>query len=89
MMLKILLGLSTDKLPVLVHALGEPAYRGKQLAEWLYEYGARRYEDITSLPDKLRAHLSWSTRLVALKSRLSSTAGMDELARFYNPAECL
>jgi 23S rRNA (adenine2503-C2)-methyltransferase len=87
--MKVLLGLNTDELCTLVQDFGEPAYRGKPLAVWLYEYGAHRYEDMTSLPDKLRAHLSWSTRLAALKSRLSSTAGMDELARFCNPAECL
>ncbi len=57
-MLKTLLGLNTDELCALVQEYGEPAYRGKQLAEWLYHHGARTFEEMTNLPDKLRAYLS-------------------------------
>jgi 23S rRNA (adenine2503-C2)-methyltransferase len=55
---KTLIGLSTDELCALVQEFGEPAYRGKQLAEWIYWHGARTFEEMTSLPDKLRANLS-------------------------------
>ena len=57
-MLKTLLGLNTDELCALVQEAGEPAYRGNQLAEWIYQHGARTFEEMTSLPDKLRANLS-------------------------------
>ena len=56
-MLKTLLGLNIDELCALVQEKGEPAYRGKQLAEWIYQHGARTFEEMTNLPDKLRAHL--------------------------------
>jgi 23S rRNA (adenine2503-C2)-methyltransferase len=57
-MMKALLGLNTEELCALVQELGEPAYRGKQLAEWIYKHGARTFDEMTSLPDKLRARLS-------------------------------
>ena len=57
-MLNALLGLNTDELCALVQGDGEPAYRGNQLAEWIYEHGAHTFEEMTNLPDQLRAHLS-------------------------------
>jgi len=55
---KTLLGLNTDELCTLVQEFDEPAYRGKQLAEWLYQNGAHTFVEMTNLPDKLRAGLS-------------------------------
>jgi 23S rRNA (adenine2503-C2)-methyltransferase len=57
-MLKTLLGLNTDELCALVQEYGEPAYRGKQLAEWIYQHGVRTFDEMTNLPDKLRARLN-------------------------------
>jgi len=57
-MLKTLLGLNTDELCALVQENDEPAFRGKQLAEWVYQHGARTFEEMTSLPEKMRARLS-------------------------------
>ena len=37
--------------------LGEPAFRGKQLADWLWSKGAGRFEDMTNLPQAFRASL--------------------------------
>ena len=56
--MKVLLGLNTDELCALAQEAGEPAYRGKQIAEWVYQHEARTFEEMTNLPDKLRAHLS-------------------------------
>jgi 23S rRNA (adenine2503-C2)-methyltransferase len=56
-MMKTLLGLNTEELCALVQELGQPAYRGRQLAEWIYRHGARTFEEMTNLPDKLRASL--------------------------------
>jgi 23S rRNA (adenine2503-C2)-methyltransferase len=56
-MMKALLGLNTEELCALVQELGQPAYRGRQLAEWIYRHGARTFEEMTNLPDKLRASL--------------------------------
>ena len=56
-MLTKLLGLNTDELRALVQEEGEPAYRGDQLAEWIYQHGARQFEEMTNLPDKTRQKL--------------------------------
>jgi 23S rRNA (adenine2503-C2)-methyltransferase len=50
-------GLSTAELETLVKAEGEPAYRGRQLAEWIYRHGARSFADMKNLPSSLKAKL--------------------------------
>jgi 23S rRNA (adenine2503-C2)-methyltransferase len=56
-MLIALLGLNTEELRALVQEEGEPAYRGNQLAEWVYRRGARTFEEMTNLPDTLCVQL--------------------------------
>jgi len=56
-MMKTLLGLSTEELCALVQELDELAYRGKQLAEWLYKRGAHGFDEMTNLPESLREGL--------------------------------
>ena len=55
---EILLGKSLDELTQAVLTLGEPKYRGKQLAEWLYLKRAASFEEMTNLPKGLREKLS-------------------------------
>src|SRR5262249_54162890 len=45
-----LVGMDRAELEALVQELGEPAYRGRQLAHWLYRRGARRVDEMTDLP---------------------------------------
>lgn len=55
-----LLGKSLSELTVWVAEQGQPAYRAKQLYQWLYEKGARSLNDITVFPKQWReaiAHL--------------------------------
>lgn len=42
-----LLGLSLAELTAWVQERGQPAYRGKQLYQWIYQQGARSLADIT------------------------------------------
>jgi len=42
---------------------GEPAYRGAQLADWLYRRGAQSFDAMTNLPRGLRAALQERYRL--------------------------
>jgi 23S rRNA (adenine2503-C2)-methyltransferase len=55
--MKALLGLNTKELCVVVREHGQPAYRGKQLAEWIYRHGVRTFDDMSNIPDKLRERL--------------------------------
>lgn len=38
--------------------LGQPAFRSKQIAEWIWTKGATRFDDMTNLPQGLRDSLS-------------------------------
>jgi len=53
-----LLGRTRPELEALVGSLGQPAFRGRQLASWLYARGARSFEEMTDLPAALRARLA-------------------------------
>jgi 23S rRNA (adenine2503-C2)-methyltransferase len=55
-----LLGRSRAELEALAAELGQPAYRGRQLARWLYQRGARSFDAMTDLPAGFRARLSES-----------------------------
>lgn len=50
-----LLGQSLADLTVWMQQQGQPAYRGKQLHQWIYERGARSLEDITVFSKQWRA----------------------------------
>jgi len=56
-MLTALLGLNSEELRALVQEEGEPAYRGDQIAEWVYRRGAHTFQEMTNLPDALRVQL--------------------------------
>ncbi|MGK7936527.1 MAG: 23S rRNA (adenine(2503)-C(2))-methyltransferase RlmN [Xenococcaceae cyanobacterium] len=51
---EILLGKSLAELTDWVQQQGQPAYRGKQIYQWLYQKGARSLADISVLPKKWR-----------------------------------
>jgi 23S rRNA (adenine2503-C2)-methyltransferase len=53
-----LIGKTTSELIQLSQELGQPAYRGKQLAEWLYKRGADSHESMKNLPAPFRTQLA-------------------------------
>lgn len=55
---KNLLDLDLDGLTSLMKDLGEPAFRAKQLFQWLWQKGARSLDDMTNLSKALRAKLA-------------------------------
>ncbi len=57
-MKQVLLGKSATQLTQWIQEQGQPAYRGKQLYQWLYQKGARSLEDITVFPKQFRAELA-------------------------------
>ena len=50
----VLLGKSVEELTQWVQEQGQPAYRGKQLYQWLYQKGARSLNEITVFPKVFR-----------------------------------
>ena len=53
-----LLGASLDELKTWVQEQGQPAYRGKQLHDWIYHKGARSLADITVFSKQWRAEVA-------------------------------
>ncbi|MEM8810016.1 MAG: 23S rRNA (adenine(2503)-C(2))-methyltransferase RlmN [Cyanobacteria bacterium P01_G01_bin.38] len=53
-----LLGMSLDQLTDWVQAQGQPAYRGKQLHQWIYQRGVRSLTDITVFSKQWRAQVA-------------------------------
>jgi 23S rRNA (adenine2503-C2)-methyltransferase len=55
---EVLLGKSLNELTNWVKTQGQPAYRGKQLYQWLYEKGARSLSEISVFPKQWRETLA-------------------------------
>lgn len=60
-------GLTLNELRDFVVSLGEPAYRGKQLFDWIYRKGAVTFEAMTSLSKQFRAQLQIVATLDSLR----------------------
>jgi 23S rRNA (adenine2503-C2)-methyltransferase len=58
-----LVGLTREELAEAVAALGEPAFRARQLWSWVYHHGARDFDAMTTLAKSLRARLAERYRL--------------------------
>ncbi len=56
-----LLGMSQSEMERLAEALGESAYRGRQLFHWIYRRHASSVEDMQNLPARFRDALSVAT----------------------------
>jgi 23S rRNA (adenine2503-C2)-methyltransferase len=60
--------MSREDLAVLLGGIGEPAYRARQLYEWIYARRARGFSEMTNIPRALRERLAKSHRLGRLKA---------------------
>jgi 23S rRNA (adenine2503-C2)-methyltransferase len=68
-----LVGLTLDELETMAADLGEPRYRGRQLARWIYRHRVPAVAAMTDLPEALRVRLAEHTAL----SRLHAVARAD------------
>jgi 23S rRNA (adenine2503-C2)-methyltransferase len=62
-------GLLLPELEALAERLGQPRYRGRQLAHWLYARGVETVEAMTDLPLSFRARLGDEARISTLRLR--------------------
>lgn len=58
-----LLGMDRRALEAWAIGLGEPPFRGRQLARWIYRRGARSFDEMSDLPASLRGRLPSLARL--------------------------
>ena len=72
--------LGLDELEVLAQSLGQPAYRGRQLFQWLYGKGAASFEAMTNLPKSFRQTLDEVAVLDTI-SRSALQTARDETAK--------
>jgi len=56
-----------DEIAALLKPLGVPPYRGLQVFQWIHQKDAASFDDMTSLPQDLRAWLSANARLSRLE----------------------
>lgn len=64
--LRPLVGASIEELGELMRSWGEPAFRARQLYNWLYARRAEQFDVMTTFNRDLRAHLAAETRLRTL-----------------------
>jgi 23S rRNA (adenine2503-C2)-methyltransferase len=67
--------LTLEELEALVATYGEPRYRARQLAEWVFKKGVSSFGEMTNLPARLRDYLSGDAmigRLEIIDSRVSA-----------------
>jgi 23S rRNA (adenine2503-C2)-methyltransferase len=69
-----LVGKTTEEIEALARTLGEPAFRGRQIAAATYKGHARDWEALTNLPKGLRARLAEHLELPACALRSRSEA---------------
>jgi len=50
--------LQFDELEKVVHDLAQPAYRARQIADWLYQKRVQSFDEMTDLPRNFRAELA-------------------------------
>lgn len=64
-----LAGLSAQEIVSLLVEWGEPAFRGRQIAEWIYRKGVRDFSGMTNLPASLRDRLTQQTRVASISEK--------------------
>ena len=67
-------GLLLEELEALAERMGEPRYRGRQVARWLYSRGVETVAAMTDLPQAFRDHLEECARIGRLTVRRTRDA---------------
>src|SRR3989454_272044 len=70
-------GMTLEELEAFAERAGEPRYRGREIAHWLYQRGATSFAEMTDLPAPLRAHLAEDASVASLSpvTALSADGG--------------
>lgn len=75
-------GLTLDELEAFAGQLGEPPYRGRQIAHWLYQAGATAFAEMTDLPVAIRARLAEVATITALVPVTSVSADGGDTVKY-------
>ncbi|HEY3368588.1 MAG TPA: 23S rRNA (adenine(2503)-C(2))-methyltransferase RlmN [Symbiobacteriaceae bacterium] len=77
-----LVGMTPAEMGTFVTSLGEPAFRAKQLFQWVYEKGARSFDEMTNLPAAFREKLGQHAMLALLEEETRQDAAKSGTAKF-------
>ncbi len=66
--------LTAEELEGFVTTLGEKPYRARQIMEWVYQHHASSFEEMTNLPNPLRAQLAARSYLSFFTARKVTTS---------------
>jgi 23S rRNA (adenine2503-C2)-methyltransferase len=77
-----LVGLTLDELETMAADLGEPRYRGRQLARWIYRLRVPAIAAMTDLPESLRAQLAERAALSRLHMAARAEAADGSTTKF-------
>ncbi len=73
--------LTMEELAAYIKSLGQPAFRGKQLFQWLHR-GVSSFEEMTDLPLALRQQLEEEAAITTLKIRQRFQSQKDETVKY-------
>ncbi|MBO5955190.1 MAG: 23S rRNA (adenine(2503)-C(2))-methyltransferase RlmN [Clostridia bacterium] len=76
-----LLDLSCDELKALAVEMGQPAFRGKQIFDWLLK-GAESFDDMANLPKEFRQQLSETAQIGGAKICEKYVSKIDETRKY-------
>lgn len=80
-MLQPLVGQTTKELETLAQEAGQPVYRGRQIASWVYKRGAETVAEMSDLPRDLRERLN-RTHIVGLPEVAHRDRAPDETIKY-------
>ncbi|MBX5435911.1 MAG: 23S rRNA (adenine(2503)-C(2))-methyltransferase RlmN [Alicyclobacillaceae bacterium] len=71
-----------DELAKWFQSRGEPAYRGRQVFQWLYQHLAVTFDEMTNLPKPLRSRLAECAVIGTAQERLRQVSKVDGTVKF-------
>lgn len=77
-----IISFTTEELTELLVAKGYPAFRGKQMYEWLHKKLVSDWDEMTNVPKKLREELSAAYRVLPLEIKEKLVSKIDGTAKY-------
>ena len=74
--------LTLPELQEAIKALGEPAFRAKQLYEWMHVKQARNYDEMTNIPKALKEKLKANFEYTCLEAIQVQESRLDDTKKF-------
>ncbi|MBR2731420.1 MAG: 23S rRNA (adenine(2503)-C(2))-methyltransferase RlmN [Clostridia bacterium] len=77
-----ILSMTLPELQTTLTAAGLPAFRAKQIFQWLHQHGAADYGEMTNLPKSLRETLAASYPIIGCRIVRQQTSALDGTVKF-------